>query len=92
MLLFYILFHSVFAATMSLLWFIGSSYFGKDEEAGELQSVHLSLTGVRALFVPLIGVLLYELFGFTITFGIAIFFLFSAIVLMIWSYKKERIR
>ncbi|MDA3904838.1 MAG: MFS transporter, partial [Bacteroidales bacterium] len=59
MLLFYILFHSIFAASMSLVWHIGSSYFGKDEDAGELQAIHLSLTGVRALFAPLIGVLFY---------------------------------
>jgi MFS family permease len=89
MLIFYILFHSVFAATMSLLWFIGSAYFGKDEEAGELQSIHLSLTGVRALFAPLIGILLFELFGYTITFGIAITLLLCGIFLMIWSYKKD---
>jgi len=92
MLLFYVLFHSIFAATMSLLWFIGSSYFGKDEDAGELQVVHLSLTGVRALFAPLLGVLFYELFGYTITFGIAIAVLLIAILLMIWSYKKTENR
>lgn len=88
-LLIYILFHSIFAATMSLLWFIGSAYFGKDHEAGDLQSVHLSLTGVRALFAPLIGVAFYELFGYTITFAIAILFLLSAVLLMVWSYKKD---
>jgi hypothetical protein len=91
MLLFYILFHSIFAASMSLVWHIGSSYFGKDEDAGELQAIHLSLTGVRALFAPLIGVLFYELFGYTITFGIAIILLISAILLMMWSYKKDTV-
>nr|MDA3905927.1 hypothetical protein [Bacteroidales bacterium] len=70
---------------------IGSSYFGKDEDAGELQAIHLSLTGVRALFAPLIGVLFYELFGYTITFGIAIILLISAILLMMWSYKKDTV-
>lgn len=88
MLLFYILFHSIFAASMSLLWFIGSAYFGKDEEAGDLQAVHLSLTGVRALFAPLIGILFFELFGYTITFGIAIALLLIAVLLMVWSYKR----
>lgn len=92
MLLFYILFHSIFAATMSLVWYIGSSYFGKDEEAGDLQAVHLSLTGVRALFAPLIGVLFYELFGFTLTFGMAILLLLIAIMLMVWSYRKEKVK
>ena len=91
MLLFYILFQSIFAATMSLVWFIGSSYFGKDEEAGDLQAIHLSLTGVRALIAPLIGVLFFELFGYTITFGIAMLLLLIAIFLMIWSYRRERV-
>lgn len=91
LLLLYIVFHGVFAASMSLLWFIGSSYFGKNEDAADLQSLHLSLTGVRALYAPLIGVLFYELFGYTLTFGIAIVFLLSAILLMIWSARKERI-
>ncbi len=90
-LIFYILFQSLFAASMSLVWFIGTSYFGTDDQAGDLQAVHLSLTGVRALFAPLIGVVFYELFGYTTTFAIAILFLLLAIVLMIWSYKKERV-
>lgn len=68
-----------------------SAYFGKNEEAGDLQSVHLSLTGIRAVFAPLIGVVIYQIFGFTITFLLAIFTLFLAIILMIWSYKRERI-
>jgi len=92
MMLVYILFHGVFAATMSLLWFIGSAYFGKDEDAGDLQSVHLSLTGVRAIFAPLIGIVFYQILGFSWTFGIAIFSLLIAILLMIWSYKRSAIQ
>jgi len=89
MMLVYILFHGVFAATMSLLWFIGSAYFGKDQDAGDLQSVHLSLTGVRAVFAPLIGIVFYQFMGFSWTFAIAIFILLLAILLMIWSYKRN---
>lgn len=92
MMLVYILFHGVFAATMSLLWFIGSAYFGKDEDAGDLQSVHLSLTGFRAIFAPLIGIVFYQILGFSWTFGIAIFSLLVAILLMIWSYKRNAIQ
>ena len=87
----YIFFHGIFAATMSLLWFIGSAYFGKDEDAGALQSVHLSLTGIRAAFAPIIGIFFYQWFGFTVTFVIAMASLFLAILLMVWSYKNERI-
>ena len=88
-LIFYVVFHGVFAATMVLLWNIGSAYFCKPEEAGTYQSIHLSLTGARALAAPLFGVLFYELFGFTLTFSLAIASLLAAIGLMIWSYRNE---
>lgn len=84
------LFYGVFAATMALLWFIGSAYFCKPDEAGDYQSVHLSLTAIRAIFAPLLGVLFYELFGFTITFLVAIGVLIIGIGVMIWSYRKEK--
>jgi len=85
-----VLFHSVFAATMSLLWSIGSAYFCKNEDAGNYQSVHLSLTGVRALFAPLIGVFFYETIGFFYTFLIAMISLLLGILIMIWSYSREK--
>lgn len=91
-LIFYIVFHGIFAATMVLLWNIGSAYFCKPEESGTYQSLHLSLTGVRAIFAPLMGVIFYELFGFTVTFLIAIFSLLCGIVLMLWSYNREKRR
>ncbi len=84
------LFYGVFAATMALLWFIGSAYFCKPHEAGDYQSVHLSLTASRALFAPLFGVFFYELVGFTWTFALAIISLMAGILLMIWSYRKEK--
>lgn len=84
------LFYGIFAATMALLWFIGSAYFCKPDEAGDYQSVHLSLTAVRAMFAPLLGVLFYELYGFTITFLIAISALVIGIGIMYWSYQKDK--
>jgi hypothetical protein len=84
------LFYGVFAATMALLWFIGSAYFCKPEEAGDYQSVHLSLTAARALFAPLFGVFFYELVGFAGTFLLAIASLLLGIGLMIWSYRRDR--
>jgi Na+/melibiose symporter-like transporter len=84
------LFYGIFAATMALLWFIGSAYFCKPEEAGDYQSVHLSLTASRAMFAPLFGVFFYELFGFTGTFLLAIGSLLFGIGLMAWSYRRDR--
>jgi MFS family permease len=83
--------HAVFAATMSLLWFIGSAYFAKDQDAANYQSVHLTLTGARGVFAPLVGVMFYELFGFTWTFGIAIISLGAAIIIMLVSLKTRNL-
>jgi hypothetical protein len=85
----FIIFQALFAATMSLLWSIGSAYFCKPSEAGDYQSVHLFLTSARSLFAPLLGVLFYELYGFVFTFMVGIGFLIIAICIMIWSYKRD---
>lgn len=85
------LFYGIFAATMSLLWFIGSAYFCKPEEADDYQSVHLSLTGVRSLFAPLFGIYFYELMGFTWTFIMTMAVILVAMGLMRWSYRKDKI-
>ena len=83
------LFYGVFAATMALLWFIGSAYFCKKEEAAPYQAVHLSLTGFRAIISFQLGIVFYELWGFTTTFSIAVISLAIGVVYMIWSYKSQ---
>lgn len=89
-LIFYIIFHGIFAATMVLLWNIGSAYFGPASQAGTYQSIHLSLTGLRSIVSPLLGVVFYDLFGFTVTFSIAMAAILLAIVILMWSYRKEK--
>lgn len=84
----YIFFHGIFAATMALLWSIGSAYFCKPGEAGTYQSIHLGMTALRSLFAPLLGVLFYELWGFTVAFAIAMGFLITGSAIMIWSERK----
>lgn len=83
--------YSVFAATMGLLWSIGSAYFCKKEDAGEYQSIHLSLVGVRALFAPVLGVMFYEIAGFTFTFSLAVLACLIAVFVMIKSIKKQKL-
>jgi MFS family permease len=85
--IFYMLFHGVFAATMSLLWSIGSAYFCAPSEAGTYQSIHLGMTALRSLFAPILGVLFYELWGFTATFLIAMASLLVGVAIMRWSAK-----
>jgi Na+/melibiose symporter-like transporter len=91
-LIFYVISHGFFAATMVLLWNIGSAYFGDDHQADIYQSTHLFLTGVRAIFAPLAGIFIYQQLGYTITFGIGIVALLLAIVLMQWSYRQQKVR
>ncbi|MEA2106304.1 MAG: MFS transporter [Bacteroidota bacterium] len=90
MLLIATLFYSFFTATMPISWNIGSSYFGSNEEAGNYQSIHLFATGFRSIFSPLLGVALYEWFGFSWTFGIAIFSLLIGIYVLRWSYHVRK--
>lgn len=79
-----------FAATMALLWYIGSAYYCKPEEAADYQAVHLTFTGVRSFFAPIIGIVFYELWGFTVTFSIGVGLLLAAVGLMIWSQRSRK--
>ena len=76
---------------MALLWFIGSAYFCKKEEAAQYQSIHLSLTGFRAIASFQIGIIFYQMWGYSTTFIIAIVSLSISVLYMIWSYKSDRI-
>ncbi|TVR70826.1 MAG: hypothetical protein EA408_10570 [Marinilabiliales bacterium] len=86
-----VLFNSIFISTMAISWSIGSAFFCNRNEAGDYQSIHLSLTGVRALFMPLAGIFIYEIAGFTFTFAMAASFLALGIIIMFWSQKKYKL-
>lgn len=85
------LFYSVFAATMALLWYIGSAYFCKQEEVADYQSVHLVLTGLRGIFGFQLGILFYQSLGFRFTFMLSVALLASAIAVLIWSQSKQKL-
>ena len=82
------LFNGIFAATMSLLWSIGSAYFCKKEEASEYQAIHLSLTGLRSFFAPVLGLGIYRLVGFNGTFLAGIVLLLISVIISLRSYNK----
>lgn len=87
MLMLAVVFNGIFMGSMPILWSIGSSYFCEPNEAADYQSIHLFLTGARALFAPIIGISLYEWFGFGTTFITGIGLLLVAIILMRYSEK-----
>jgi hypothetical protein len=88
MMLIALLFHGMFASTMSLLWNIGSAYFGKDQDASRFQNVHLFLTGVRAIPAPILGVWIYETWGFVACFSLSAFLLIAGVFVIRSSLKK----
>lgn len=86
------LFHGGFAATMALLWNIGSAYFCKKEEAGDYQNVHLFLTGFRSIYSPLIGIAVYEWLGYTLNFATSVVSLLIGILILYYSFSKKSVR
>jgi Na+/melibiose symporter-like transporter len=83
--------NGLFAATMSLLWNIGSAYFCRNEDADAYQSVHLTMVGLRGVIAPLFGIWLYEYMGFTSVFAAGVLLLIISIAIMYYSVKKDNI-
>lgn len=90
MLMIAVLFHGVFAATMALLWNIGSAYFCEKSQAGEYQNVHLFLTGIRALFAPLFGIYLLDTLGYTLNFSVSIISLLLGMIVLAKAFSRKR--
>ncbi len=84
-------FNGIFAGTMPLLWNIGSTYFCKNEDAAEYQSIHLSMVGGRAMIGPLFGIWLLDYLGYTGVFSVGIGLLIVAIYVMLRSMKVNSI-
>jgi len=81
--------YGIFGAMMGLLWYIGSAYFSKDEDAADYQSIHLSLTGFRGLFAPLVGIAFYNYLGYSGVFAIGVLSLLTAVIFLYFSVKKH---
>lgn len=88
MLLLAYLCQGLYATLMGLVWGIGSSYFAPAHEAARYHSLHITLTGIRGLIAPPIGVLLYKLGGFSFTFACCMCFQALAMYIMWRSMKK----
>ena len=74
-------------------WSISSNYFAGNEDAAMYQSVHVTLTGVRGLIVPVLGFIIMKYLGVRAVFIVSICFLLTASFLSFKLYlsmdKKE---
>lgn len=82
------LFNAIFAATMSLVWYIGSAYFAQNDDVATYQSIHISLTGIRGMLIPLIGVALLDYIHYSGIFLSGVILLAIAIWVMLWSMRR----
>ncbi len=82
--------YGIFGAMMGILWYIGSAYFSKDKDAADYQSIHLSLTGFRGAFAPLVGIFFYKYLDYSGVFMIGIFSLLIAISSQIISLRRHK--
>lgn len=65
--------HGVYAAQLiqglvwsgsTLIWWLGVNYFAREHEVAAFMSVHQTLTGVRGIVTPFIGIEIAHRFGF----------------------------
>jgi MFS family permease len=78
-------------AGVNIAWNMGSIYFAGDEDASMYQSVHVTMTGIRGVIAPLLGLLLLKTLGIISVFAVAVGFLVTASVISWRDYKRLNI-
>ncbi|MDZ4121232.1 MAG: MFS transporter, partial [Candidatus Cloacimonadaceae bacterium] len=74
-------------AAVNISWNMSSIYFAGKEDAAMYQSVHVTMTGIRGVIAPGLGLLLMKFIGITAVFVVAAGFLITASII---SYLDDR--
>ncbi len=74
-------------AAVNISWNMSSIYFAGKEDAAMYQSVHVTMTGIRGVIAPGLGLILMKFIGIRAVFVVAAGFLLSASVI---SYLDDR--
>lgn len=81
----------IFGVGMSgivISWNISSIYFAGEDDVAMYQSVHVTLTGLRALIVPFLGYLILQYFGVKVVFIVALSMFWLAALLSYQNYLR----
>jgi len=81
----------IFGIGMSAIvisWNISSIYFAGKNDVSMYQSVHVTLTGMRALIVPFLGYLLLRYFGVKVVFIVSFSMFWLASILSYFNYLR----
>ncbi len=81
--------YGLFSSSGTLSWNVGTAFFTKDSQAvGDYHAIHITLTGLRG-FLALLGVIIYQTWGYVATFSISALFVFLALLIIEISLKKN---
>jgi hypothetical protein len=83
----------VFGAAMSgvtIAWNLGSIYYAPHNEVANYQAVHITLTGLRGSFAPMLGYFVIELFSIEANFILSAVLFAIAGTGMLIDYKKTK--
>lgn len=75
-------------AAINISWNMSSIYFAGKEDAAMYQSVHVTMTGIRGVIAPGLGLVLLKFIGIQAVFVVAAGFLLSASIISYLDDKK----
>jgi MFS family permease len=78
-------------AGVNIAWNMGSIFFAGKEDASMYQSVHVTMTGIRGILAPMLGLLLLKTLGIISVFAVAVGFLMLASYLSWRDYRRLHI-
>lgn len=78
-------------AGVNIAWNMGSIFFAGKEDASMYQSVHVTMTGIRGIMAPLLGLVLLKTLGIISVFAVAVCFLITASYLSWKDYQRLHI-
>jgi MFS family permease len=78
-------------AGVNIAWNMGSIFFAGKEDASMYQSVHVTMTGIRGILAPMLGLLLLKTLGIISVFAVAVGFLILASYLSWRDYRRLHI-
>ena len=73
---------------INIAWNMSSIFFAGTEDASMYQSVHVSMTGIRGLIAPVLGLVLMRTFGIKAVFFVAAGFLATASIVSYRDWRK----
>ncbi len=75
-------------AAVNIAWNMSSIHFAGDDDVSMYQSLHITITGIRGLFAPILGILAKNLLGVYGAFAMSCCFFLSASIFSYLDYKK----